>query len=227
MFKKDRGVMAGTSYVLLAKEGGGAEGMTGMPMKASAFHKKAAERPCISTLIHDYPSFMENSIICSGTISGTPHGLVVLFSVMNDALKGLSSACMKMTMTDQIVLNLVVYEAATSKLGWISDKKRNAYKRLKVLIPGNYANPMLTIGRVPTEEFVVGVHPSGSHMVIELLPSVNKYRVGGVPGIVHQYDRYESLGNALRAQLQASKGQKYGDSPKEKKGYVGDPRLFS
>ena len=127
---------------------------------------------------------------------------------------------------DQIVLNLVVYEGAISKRDWINEKNRNAFKELKTLIPGNYANPMFTLGHVPTEEFTVAVHPSGSHMVIELLHSVNKYRKGGVPGLVHQYDRYESLGKALRAQLQAAKGQKYGDSPKEKKGYKGDPRLF-
>ena len=225
-FKKEHEVTDSMDYILLAKEGGGAEAMSGKPMNTCVWHQEAAGRPCITPLIDDYTTFMQNSMICSGTIAGTPQGLVVLFSVMDDAMKGLSNACMKMSMTDQIVLNMVVYEAAVTKRKWISELNRQAYKRLKVLIPGNYANPMFTLGHVPTDEFTVAVHPAGSHMVIELLPSVNKYRTGGVPGIVHQYDRYEALGRSLRTQLQAAKGQQYGDTAKEKKNYVGPPRLF-
>ena len=119
--------------------------------------------------------------------------------------------------TDQIVLNLVVCEAVPSKQDWVNEKNRNAYKQLKVLVPGNYENPMCTLGHVPAKDFTVGLHSSNSHLVIELLPGINKYRAGGAPGIVHQYDRHESLGKALRTQLQAAKDQKYGYGPKEKK----------
>jgi len=226
ILKREHEVSAGTDYVLLAQEGGGAEAMTGKPMNTCVWHQEAAGRPCIAPLIDDYTTFMQNPMICSGTITGTPVGLVVLLSAMDDAMRGLSNVCMKMSMTDQIVLNMVVYEAATTGRKWINEQHRRAYKKLRVLIPGNYANPMFTLGHVPTAEFTVGVHSSGSHMVIGLLPSVNKYRAGGVPGLVHQYDRYEALGRALRTQLQAAKGQKYGDSAKEKKNYKGPPRLF-
>ena len=225
-FKAAKQVPAGSDYVLLAKEGGGEQALHGKPMNTCPWHKEAAERPCVQPLIQDYTSFMTNSMLCSGTITGTPSGLVVLFSLMHEAMSRISEDCMKMSMTDQIVMNIVAYESAITRRSWISEANRALFQRLNVLIPSNYENPMLTLGHVPVDDFTVTVHGSGKYMVVELLPSVNKYRAGGVPGLVHQYDRYEWLGKRLRYQLQAAKGQKYGDSEKEKRDYRGPPRLF-
>jgi hypothetical protein len=191
-----------SSYVILSQEG--VEG--GKRMIDCEYHVEAATRACMKANIRDYDSFMKNKIICSGAIIGSTQGMIELLTLMLTMLQATDRFCLAQSMTDQVILNLVVYESTKDKL--------------KVYIPDNFYSPMLTMGYVPTDYFSLKrskqVFAEKSDLgvaIISIDPSHIKDKQKAItPAYVHQYDRFPEIRRMINFGLGCGNLQYYGDS---------------
>jgi hypothetical protein len=233
IYKTKIGLDINDDYILSAKESGSTLVNDGKPMKEDSYHVNM--QSCVQPIIKEvYDKFMENNILCSGTIIGSVPGLRALFGAMIDTMKvfaKIDAACLKKPMTDQIIYNMIIYEASTKNFhwDWIGKKNRDALEKVKFIIPSNMGekpNPIFTLARVPLAAVSIAQDQS-SPIRIERLPIDNYLSYSrDVPPLIHMYDRHPILAKKIRIGLQAAKGQKYGDTFHDTKRYTGVPKIF-
>ena len=160
---------------------------------------------------------MNNNIICSGSIVGSHMGIVKLLDRMLHNMNQVEPSCLSQPMTDQMILNIIIYEQLLTHNGEPTS--------LDIFIPDNYYSPMLTMGYIPPEYFRVS-HQSdtvtqfsdlgiASISISEELGdksyTKNNLQTRRPAAYVHQYDRFMDIMKEINFGLGCGRGQYYGD----------------
>jgi hypothetical protein len=167
-------------------------------------------RPCMKDVIQNYTTMMRNKILCSGSIVGSHEGVLQLLINLTDILATLGP-CLKLSMTDQIVLNHIAYEV----------KSRPG---MEIMIPENLGSPMLTVGNLDEGDMRISYLSTG---IARITPADKYYRENSsfVAAYVHQYDRFKSVGKAVRFALGVGAGQALGDRVDTNGKIIGNDKL--
>jgi hypothetical protein len=187
-----------SKFVVLSQEGM----RGGIKLNSCPYHVEAANRICVKKLIQDYVSLMEKSMLCSGSVFGNHDGILELMKTLSEKKKK-TGACLSQPLTDQIILNVIVYEY------YLQSPNE---KLLRVVIPDNMDNPMLVIGNVNKSYLQLSRMPNRVARV-SLLPSANASIP--FPPYIHQYDRFHNFGKKIRFGLGAGYGQAFGDKEED------------
>lgn len=172
-------------YILLSLEGP----EEGSMMNSCHFHYGASDNVCFKPFLKEKERFLENNIICSGSITGSHKGIVRLLDVFLEYMEyigKIDSACLsEPTLTDQFLLSLIVYRYFLLHP-----------EELDVYMPNNFMSPTFTIGRLLNSSFTVT--ENGDVMV-----SSKNNGVVRKPPYVHQVDRHPNLERLINEKLLA------------------------
>lgn len=205
--REKRQYLPRNDWIILSQEG--IQG--GKKLNTCIHHVNAASLSCMKVIIKDYNSLMERNIICSGSIVGSHMGIIKLLDKMIFNMNQVQSSCLTQPMTDQMILNIIIYEQYLP----------NQSKDIEVLVPDNYYSPMLTMGYIPEEFFDIThqKHIITRHSdlgVARIVVSRSHYRKNEErtyrpPAYVHQYDRFIDIIREINFGLGCGRGQYYGD----------------
>ena len=165
-------------------------------------------------VIKNYTTMMQNKMLCSGSLVGSHEGMLQLLITLTDILDTLGT-CLKLSMTDQIVLNHIAYEV----------KSRPG---MDIIIPENLESPMFTVGNLDEGDMTISYSPPTGIAVIT--PAVKYFlRRGSSPHVaayVHQYDRFKTVGKEVRFALGVGAGQLLGDRVDKNGRIIGNGAKF-
>jgi hypothetical protein len=141
-------------------------------------------------------------------------------------------------MTDQLIYNLVTYEAESTRnksFSWLPDEHRKNLAKVTKMFPSNFETPAFTLARVKKSQLTLkwgsvssssGTQHRRSDQPVLVVRGENSTERNAIPALVHMYDRNVDMSIAIRKGLQCFENQKYGDNGSEKRSYKGPPRIF-
>ena len=158
----------------------------GKSLRACPYHYETSESICFHGILQNKEQFMENNIICGGSITGSHMGIVRLLDVFLEYMGYLDPSCLKDPFIGQIVLQMITYQYFALHP-----------KDIDLFIPDNFYSPTFTMGYVDSNSFHIG-----DNLAIQVTP---KHLNGAsrIPPYVHQYDRHPILENLVKQNLLA------------------------
>ena len=158
----------------------------GKSLYSCPFHYETSENRCFQSILQDKELFMENNIICSGSITGSHMGMVRLLDIMLEYMDYMEASCLRELLTDQFLLNMLVYQYFALHP-----------EELNLFLPDNFNSPTFTIGYVDNSTFIMS-----ESIDITIFPK-NLNGASRVPSYVHQYDRHPLLENLVKQKFLA------------------------
>jgi len=174
------GQRSSKEYLLMSLEG--PEG--GKSLQACPYHYETSEDKCFHGILQDKQKFMENNIICGGSITGSHMGIVRILDVFLEYMGYLDPSCLVDPFIGQIVLQMIIYQYFALHP-----------EELDLFIPDNFYSPTFTMGYVDSSSF----HIDGN-FAIQIFPK-NLSGASRIPSYVHQYDRHPILENLVKQKL--------------------------
>jgi hypothetical protein len=176
-------------YLLLSLEGP----EEGKSLNSCHFHKETSKSICFQSILQDKDAFMENNMICSGSITGSHLGLLKLLEVYVEYMGYIGqihTGCLsEPTLTDQFLLNLIIYQYFVVHP-----------EELDLYMPSNFYSPTFTIGNLPNISFNFLDN-------VEVKITTND-GISRKPPYIHQVDRHPILENLVRQKLLALDNQR-------------------
>ena len=123
----------------------------GKSLHSCPYHYETSSSTCFHGILQNKGTFIENNIICGGSITGSHMGIVRLLDILLEYFGYLDQECLADPFIGQILLQMIIYQYFALHP-----------EELDLFAPDNFNSPTFTMGYVSNSSFHIEEHSVSS-----------------------------------------------------------------